>query len=49
MEDEERSGRKKKFGDEELEDCCRTQEEFAENLGVTHAVISKRLEAAEHI
>ena len=44
-------GSKKKFEDEELEalldeDCCQTQEELAESLGVTQAAISKRLKAA---
>ena len=31
------------------EDCCQTQEELAESLGVTQAVISKRLKAARYI
>ena len=31
------------------EDCCQTQEELAEPLGVTQAAISKRLEAAGYI
>ena len=36
--------RQKKFEDEELkalldEDCCQTQEKFAESLGVTQAAI----------
>ena len=40
LEDEERSGQPKKFEDEKLEalldeDCCQTQEELAESLGVT--------------
>ena len=44
----------KKFGDEELEalldkDCCQTQKELAESLGVTQAAISKRLKAAGYI
>ena len=51
LEDEERPEQLKKFEDEELEalldeDCCQTQEELAESLGVTQADISKRLEAA---
>ena len=51
LEDEERPGQPKKFEDEELEalldeDCCRTQEELAESLGITQAAISKRLKAA---
>ena len=42
LEDEERPGQPKKFEDEELEasldeDCCQTQEELAESLGVTQA------------
>ena len=46
-----RFGQPKKFEDEELEallgeDCCQTQEELAESLGVTQAAISKRLKAA---
>ena len=54
LEDEERSGQPKKFEDEELEalldeDCCQTQEEIAEYLGVTQAAISKRLKAAGYI
>ena len=54
MEDEERPGQPKKFGVEELEalldeDCCQTQEELAESLGVTQAAISKRLKAAGYI
>ena len=48
MEDDERPGQPKKFEDEELEalldeNCCQTQEELAESLGVTQAAISKRL------
>ena len=48
LEDEERPGQPKKFEDEELDallddDCCQTQEELAESLGVTQAGISKRL------
>ena len=44
----------KQFEDEELqalldEDCCQTQEELAESLGVTQATISKRLKAAGYI
>ena len=51
LEDEERPGQPKKFEDEELEalhdeDCCQTQEELAESLGITQAAISKRLKAA---
>ena len=51
LEDEERLRQPKKFEDEELEalldgDCCETQEELAESLGVTQAAISKRLKAA---
>ena len=54
LEDEERPGQPKKFEDNELEalldeNCCQTQEELAESLGVTHAVISKRLKAAAYI
>ena len=54
LEDEERSGQPKKFEYEELEalldeDCCQTQEELAESLGVTEAAISKRLKAAGYI
>ena len=42
------------FEDEELEalldeDCCQTQEELAESLGVTQAAIPKRLKAAGYI
>ena len=52
--DEERPGQPKKFEDKELEalldeDCCQTQEELAESLGVTQAAISKRLKAAGYI
>ena len=52
MEDEERPGQPKKFEDEELEalldeDCCQTQEELAESLGVTQVAISKRLNPSE--
>ena len=48
LEDEERPGQPKKFEDEKLEalldeDCCQTQAELAEPLGVTQADISKRL------
>ena len=51
---EERPGQPKKFADEELkalldEDCCQTQEELAESLGVTQAAISKHLKAARYI
>ena len=54
LEDEDRPGQPKKFGDEELEalpdeDCCQTQEELAESLGVTQAAISKRLEVSGYI
>ena len=54
LEDEERPGQLKKFEDEELKalldkDCCQTQEELAESLGVTQAAISKRLKAAGYI
>ena len=54
LKDEERPGQPKKFEDEELEalldeDCCQTQEEIAESLGVTQADISKRLKAAGYI
>ena len=54
MEDEERPGQPKKFEDEEVEalldeDCCQTQEELAESLGVTQVTISKRLKAAGYI
>ena len=54
LEDEERPGQSKKFEDEELvalldEDCCQTQKELAESLGVTQAAISKRLKAAANI
>ena len=54
FEDEESPGQPKKFEDEELEalideDCCQTQEKFAESLGVTQAAISKRLKAAGYI
>ena len=31
------------------EDCCQTQEELAESLGVTQAAISKRSKAAGYI
>ena len=54
LEDEERPGQPKEFEDEELEalldeDCCQTQEELAESLGVTQAAISKRLKAVKYI
>ena len=44
LEDEERPGQPKRFENEELEalldeDCCRTQEELAESLGVTQVAI----------
>ena len=47
LEDEEHPGQANKFEDEELEalldkDCCQTQEELAESLGVTQVAISKR-------
>jgi len=42
LEDAERAGQPKKFENDELEalldeDCCQTQEEFAESFGVTQA------------
>ena len=54
LEEEKRPEQLKKFEDEELEalldeDCCQTQEELAESLGVTQAAISKRLKAAGYI
>ena len=54
LEDEERPWQPKKFEDEKLEvlldeDCCLTQEEFAESLGVTQTATSKRLKAAGYI
>ena len=54
LKDEERPEQPKKFEYEELEalldeDCCQTQEELAESLGVTQAAISKRLKAARYI
>ena len=54
LEDAERPGQPKKFEDEELEalldeDCCQTQEDLAESLGVTQAAISKRLKTAGYI
>ena len=54
LEDEECPGQPKKIEDEELEalldeDCCQTQEELAESLGVTQVAIPKRLKAAEYI
>ena len=54
MEDVKRPRQPKKFEGEELEalldeDCCQTQEELAESLGVTQADISKRLKAAGYI
>ena len=50
-EDEKRPGQTKIFEDEELEDedCCQTQEELAESLGVTQSAVSKHLKAAEYI
>ena len=54
LEDEERPRQPKKFEDKELEelldeDCCQTQEELAESLGVTQTAISKGLKAAGYI
>ena len=51
LEDEESPRQPKKYEDEVLldEDCCQTQEELAESLGVTQAAILKRLKAAEYI
>ena len=54
LEDEERPGQPKKYEDEELEalldeDCCKTQVELGESLGVTQAAISKRLKASGYI
>ena len=54
LEDEERLAQPKKFEDKELEallneDCCQTQEELAEYLGVTQVAVSKRLKAAGYI
>ena len=54
MEDEERPEQPKKFEDEELEalldeDCCQTQEELEEFLGVTQAAIWKRVKGAGYI
>ena len=54
LEDKERPGQPKTFEDEELEalldeDCCQTQEELAESLGVTQAAISKRIKATGYI
>ena len=54
LEDEERPGQPKKFEDEKLEalldeDCCQTQKDLAESLGLTQAAISKRLKAAGYI
>ena len=54
LEVEERPGQPKKFEDEELEallneDCCQTQKELAESLGVIQAAISKRSKAAGNI
>ena len=48
LEDQERPREPKAFEDEELEalldeDCCQTQEELAESLGITQADISKPL------
>ena len=54
LQDEERPGQPKKIEDKELEalldeDCCQTQEELAESLGVNQAAISERLKAAGYI
>ena len=54
LEDEERPGQPKKCEDKELEalldeNCCQTQEELAESLGVTQAAISKHLKEAGYI
>ena len=54
LEDEERPGQPRKFEDEKLEallneDCCQTQEELAEYLGVSQAAILKCLKAAGYI
>ena len=54
LEGEERPEQPKKFEDEELEalldeDCCQTQEELSESLGVTQTAISKRLNASGYI
>ena len=54
MADEERPGQPKKFEDKELEalldeDCCPTQEELADFLGITQAAISKRLKAVGYV
>ena len=54
LEDEERPGQPKKFGDEEREalldeDCCQAQEELAKSLRVTLTAISKCLKAAGYI
>ena len=54
LENEERPGQTKKFEDEELEalldeNCCQTQEELSESLGVIQAAISKRLKADGYI
>ena len=54
LENEECPVQPKMLQDEELEvlldeDCCQTQEELAESLGVTQAAISKRLKAAWYI
>ena len=54
LEDEERPGQPKKFENEEPEalldeDCCQTQEELAESLGVTQAAISKRFKTARYV
>ena len=51
---ERASGQPKKFEDEELEasldeDCCQTQADLAESLGVTQVAISKRLKATGYI
>ena len=46
-----RFGQPKKFDDEELEalideDCCQTQEELAESMGVTQAAIPKTFKSS---
>ena len=54
LEDEKRPGQPKRFEDEKLEalldeDCCQTEEELAESLGVAQAAISKCLKAVGYI
>ena len=54
LEHEKRPGQPKEFEDEELEalldeDCCQTQKELAESLGVTQVAISKRSKIAGYI